>query len=127
MDRLDFQAIKNAVTIEAAARFAGLELKQHGETFRCACPACQEGGERAIVITPVKKVWYCFPLKKGGDCIYLVAHVKGIKQGEAARLLHDHFMREPEKPKRRTKKPPRSATVPREDNYTIIDHLQHWA
>jgi hypothetical protein len=104
MKTLDFQAIKEAVPVLKAAQFLGLELKQYGEQYRCPCPTCQAGGDRCIVITPAKNVWYDFSLKKGGDCIYLVAHIKGIGQREAAEQLFTAFMQEPEKPKRRAKK-----------------------
>ncbi len=99
---MEYQAIKQAVSVEKAASFLGLKLKPHGDTHRGDCPACDK--PRVLIVTPSKNVWYCHALKKGGDAIYLVAHVRGIKQSEAAQLLQDHFMREPEKPKRRSYK-----------------------
>src|ERR1700704_5733436 len=107
---MDYQAIKAAVPVERAARFLGLELKQHGEVHRGDCPQCDK--PRVLIVTPSKNVWYCHALKKGGDAIYLVAHIKGIKQSEAAQLLQDHFIREPEKPKakKRLKRPGNMAT-----------------
>ena len=38
-------------------------------------PNCNESGERAIVITTEKGLFYCFAGKKGGDAIELVCHV----------------------------------------------------
>jgi DNA primase len=132
---VDYDAIKQAVSIEKAARFLGLELKKHGDTFRCACPVCQQGGNRCIVITPAKAVWYCFGIKKGGDCIYLTAHIKGIKQSEAAALLQETFMRparpgEPEKPhwKRKSKTSKTELRQPAGGTeYTILDFLKLFA
>jgi hypothetical protein len=99
---VDFTAVKAAVSLEKAAEFAGLELTRNGGAYRCACPQCQKGGDRGLVITPGKG-WYCFGVQKGGDAIALVAHVKDIGQREAAELLHAAFMQEPEKPKRKVK------------------------
>jgi DNA primase len=101
---MDFQQIKAMVSLEKAAEFCGLELKRSGDAFRCACPQCLKGGDRGIVITPGKG-FYCFGVKKGGDVIAMVAHVKGIGQLAAASLLLENCMREPEKPKRKAKKP----------------------
>jgi hypothetical protein len=46
------------------------------------CPVCKTGGERAIVITPDKFVFYCFSAKVGGDAIALVSHIKGVSFSE---------------------------------------------
>lgn len=111
MPQLDFAAIKAAVSVEKAAQFLGIELKKDGDKYRCDCPACDK--DRVLIITPSKGAWYCHNLKKGGDCIYLVAHIRGVKQSEAAKLLQDQFMREPEKPKRQVKTRPARASSSR--------------
>jgi DNA primase len=97
---IDYSAIKAAVSVEKAARFLGLQLKPHGETHRGDCPQCDK--PRVLIVTPSKNVWYCHALKKGGDAIYLVAHIRGVKQSEAAQVLQQEFMREPQKPRRTT-------------------------
>lgn len=71
-----FAALKQRVSIEQTAVLLGLNTKPTGSQLRAACPNCKEGGERAIVITPEKGLFYCFPGKKGGDAIELVGHVK---------------------------------------------------
>jgi DNA primase len=71
---MDFQALKAAVTIQKAAALVELKLTKSGDAYRSPCPACDSGGDRAIVITPAKAAYYCFAQKKGGDCISLVAH-----------------------------------------------------
>ena len=104
MERIDFQAIKRVVTMDKAIKFLGLDGKFEQPTqFRCACPACKPDGRRELSISTEKNAFQCYaaPIKTGGDVIYLVAHVKGIKQGEAGRLLFEQFMREPDKPKRK--------------------------
>ena len=90
---IDFSELKKTVSIEQAADFLGLELKQSQHQLRGACPTCNSGRERALAITPEKQLFYCFASETGGDCIKLVAHIKGIKQQEAAQELAEHFDR----------------------------------
>lgn len=84
---VDFAALKQRVSIEQTAVLLGLNTKPTGSQLRAACPRCKEGGDRAIVITPDKGLFYCFPGKKGGDAIELVCHVKGLSQKDAALLM----------------------------------------
>lgn len=51
------------------------------------CPSCNAGGDRALVITPERNLFYCFASKSGGDCIQLVNHITGIPLTEAAEFL----------------------------------------
>src|SRR3954469_20270805 len=110
--QIDYAGIKQAVPLETAARFLGLELTPSGETPRGNCPACDK--PRVLIVTPSKNAFYCHAQKQGGDAIFLVAHIKGIKQSAAAQLLQDHFMREPEKPrpKRKVKARPHKPAAP---------------
>lgn len=91
MSFIDFAALKAAVSIDQAARTLGLTLKQEGSQFRTSCPACKSGGDRAIVLTPAKGLFYCFSAKKGGDCIALAAHVMGVGNNDAANFLADQL------------------------------------
>src|SRR5438132_7312590 len=84
---LDFQAVKQAVSIDEAAHRLGLALKPAGSQMRGVCPACKSGGDRALVITPSKGVFYCFSAGKGGDCIALTAHIRGTEVKDAAAWL----------------------------------------
>lgn len=107
---MDFAAIKEAVSLERAAEFLGIELKRDGEKYRCHCPQCDK--PRVLILTPAKRAFYCHAEKTGGDVIGLVAHVKGIKQSEAAKFLEQaaiHWDRKnPEvKPKRRRSAKPK--------------------
>lgn len=88
---LDFAEVKSRVSIETTASMIGLKLTRAGKQFRSPCIACNQGGDRALVITPEKGLWYCFSAKAGGDNIALVAHIKGLSQKDAAHLLADHF------------------------------------
>lgn len=87
MPYIDFNELKAALPIDQAAELLGLTLKQEGSQFRTACPKCQSGGDRAIVLTPSKGLYYCFSSKKGGDVIGLAAHVLGVKDADAAHYL----------------------------------------
>ena len=84
---VDFQVLKQNVKIEDAVTVLGLKVNQHGDQVRGACPACKSGGDRALVITASKSVFYCFAAGEGGDVIALTAHIKGISMKEAAEFL----------------------------------------
>jgi DNA primase len=98
---IDFKALKERVTIIDALLM--LDLKPHSEEgkIRCACTACKSADDRAIVVTPEKSVFYCHEAKYGGDCIALVAHIKGIGVKEAALMLDNEYpvKKEPKEPK----------------------------
>jgi CHC2 zinc finger len=87
MPYIDFAAVKAAHSIEDAAQRLGLKLSKSGAQFRAPCPACNSGGDRALVITPAKNLFYCFVQEKGGDQIQLVAHVRGCEVQQAAAWL----------------------------------------
>ena len=78
MSFIDFADVKARCSIEQAAKLIGLQTTEERNQLRAACPACGNGGPRAIVITPSKGLFHCFPSKAGGDQIALVSHVKGM-------------------------------------------------
>lgn len=101
MSYIDFAALKEQVSIEQVLSILDLKAKQHGHQWRSACPFCKSGGDRAIVVTPAKKSWYCFSARKGGDIIALAAHVRNVSQREAAQFIAERFgepQSEPSKP-----------------------------
>jgi DNA primase len=73
---VDFADVKARCSIIDAVALLGLKTTEERNQLRAACPACQNGGPRAIVITPSKALFHCFPSKAGGDQIALVSHVK---------------------------------------------------
>ena len=87
MPFVDFAELKTRVSIEQAISVLGLNLKLHVNQYRGPCPTCQSGGDRALVITPGKGLFYCFAQKTGGDQIALVAHIKGLGLSDAASFL----------------------------------------
>ncbi len=89
---VDFQELKAKVGIEQVLDMLGIKhLKPHGETLRGHCPCCQEGNDRAFVVTPAKNSFYCFAEKKGGDIIELASRFLRIPQKEAAGRIASHF------------------------------------
>lgn len=82
----DFKALRASLNIAEVANTI-LKLTPENGQYRAPCPGCGKGGDRTIVITPAKGLFYCFNSKKGGDTIGLVAHVKNITMREAAESL----------------------------------------
>lgn len=91
MSYIDFLALKKRVSMEQAVQLLGLQLASSNGQLRGPCPQCQTGGERALVITPAKGLFFCFAKKSGGDVIALTAHIRGVGNKEAADELDKHF------------------------------------
>lgn len=86
MPFIDFGEVKEKVSFEDAISHLSLDLKRSGNQWRGPCPACNAGGDRALVVTEGRG-FFCFSLKKGGDQIALAAHVLDIPVKEAAQEL----------------------------------------
>lgn len=84
---IDFAALKERVTVEEAIPLLGLSLKNRNGQWRGPCPACNSGGDRALVVTLAKNAFYCFAIKKGGDVIAFAAHIRDCNVKEAAAFL----------------------------------------
>lgn len=83
---VDFAEVKERCSIVDAVALLSLKCTEERQQLRAPCPVCG-GGPRAIVITPAKNLFHCFPSKAGGDQIALVSHVKGVSQKDAAGLM----------------------------------------
>jgi hypothetical protein len=57
---VDFADVKARCSIEQAAKLLGLQCTEERAQLRALCPACGNGGPRAIVITPAKNLFHCF-------------------------------------------------------------------
>ncbi len=90
---INFREIAAKHSIAQVAH-AHLQLTPENGQYRAACPACNERGNRDIVITPSKGLWYCFVAKRGGDVIGLLSHIKGISMREAALMLTEEPVEE---------------------------------
>jgi DNA primase len=88
---IEFQALKQKVKIEDAMALLGLKVSTFSDQMRSSCPACRSGGDRALVITASKSVFYCFAAGEGGDVIALVSHIKGVPMKDAAAILASSF------------------------------------
>lgn len=85
---VDFDELKEHITIAEVVELLGLEMKPSGKQLRGQCPVCG-GNQRGLVVTPEKGVYYCFTDQKGGDLIALAAHVQGVGMREAAEFIHN--------------------------------------
>jgi DNA primase len=91
MPFVDFAELKTRVSIEQAMQMLGLKLVLHSNQYRGVCPACKTGGDRALIVTPAKGLFYCFAKKTGGDVIALTAHIRGSSVKDAAEELNCAF------------------------------------
>ena len=87
MTYVDFAVLKDEMPIEKAIDRLGLTMKQRNGQWRGPCPACKAGGERALVVTPSKRAFYCFGGRVGGDVIALAAHIRDCSMKDAALFL----------------------------------------
>ena len=91
MPFIDFATLKQRVAIETVLPVLGLAMREHGGQWRGPCPACRNGGDRALVVTPAKAAFYCFGGRTGGDVIALVAHIRGCSMKDAGAFLAESF------------------------------------
>jgi hypothetical protein len=85
---VDFAALKQRHPIESAIALLGLAMKQvNQDQWRGPCPTCKAAGDRAIVLTKSKGVFYCFGAKTGGDIIALVSHIRGTDTKTSALFI----------------------------------------
>ena len=83
MPYTDFASLKARLSIEKVAELLGL-TQQSGQALRGPCPACSSGGDRALVVTPGRGVFFCFAAREGGDLIQLAAHIRKSDVKDAA-------------------------------------------
>jgi hypothetical protein len=88
-----FEEVKARVTIAQAIEYLGIQpTETKGDQLRFPCPKCGGSDRRTLSVNLVKG-FRCFSSdKKGDDATALVAHCRGIRNGEAAELLKDHFI-----------------------------------
>ena len=86
MSFIDFAELKARIGFSEVVARLNLEGKQSGNQWRGPCITCNSGGDRALIITEGKGA-YCFALKKGGDQIWLTAHILDVSVKQAAEWL----------------------------------------
>jgi hypothetical protein len=90
--RVNFSELKEKISIEQVVSALGIKLKQHGHQLRGVCPICNDGGDRAFVVTPAKSVYYCFgKCRAGGDMLALYSRARGVSVREAAEAIAQKF------------------------------------
>src|SRR5260370_24030725 len=85
MPFVDFAELKTRVSIEQTMQMLGLTLTLHGSQYRGACPVCKTGGDRALIVTPAKGLFYCFAKKIGGNGIAPTPPKRSTPPKETAR------------------------------------------
>jgi DNA primase len=78
MSFIDFAEVKARCSIEQAAKLLDLKTIEERSQLRAPCPV-YSGGQRAIVITPAKNLFHCFPSKARGDQIALVSRNQPVR------------------------------------------------
>ncbi len=115
---INFEEVKASNPISEVAEKLGLNLTKSGASFRGKCPVCESSGDRNLVVTPDKNVYFCFSDGKGGDQLQLVAHVKGISVKQAAEWLQGPASPKPGKSKEKENAPETS------DGFKALEYLQ---
>lgn len=87
----DYKTLKARLTIEQVAGMLGLKMKPESNQLRSACPACNRGGDRALVVTPSKGAFYCQAAKTGGSLLDLAAHIRDETVPAAAEFLESQL------------------------------------
>lgn len=89
-----FEEVRNGVTIAQAIQYLGLKpTETKGDQMRFGCPNCGGSDKRTLSVN-LTKGFQCFSgSKRGDDATSLVAHVKNIRQRDAAEELAGHFLR----------------------------------
>ena len=121
---IDFAALKERVSVEAAIPLLELSLKQQNDQWRGACPACKSGGNRALVVTPSKNAFYCFGERTGGDVIAFAAHIRSCSVKDAAAFLADCIGEGEQRPDKSADVGDSNQTVPEERNKEDVRSLQ---
>ena len=90
---VSFAEVKRAVSLEAVLEHYGLS---EGLTRKCAnlagpCPFCKGKSARQFQVNLVKKAWYCFGCKEGGNVLDFVAKREGVSVRTAALRLDSWF------------------------------------
>lgn len=136
---IDFAAIKRQVPIAKVADYLGLPATSKDQ-IRCECPACESDNPRGLAVTKSIGSYYCHVEKRGGDCIGLLAHIRGIGQREAAEIIMRDLMgnstdtrnstatasrRAPYSTGSRRKQPQEPKQEPAAIGLTELEYLQH--
>jgi hypothetical protein len=89
-ERVYFEQVKRAVSIEAVLARYGIELKGRGGTRKGCCPIHRGSNPTQFVVS--NGLWHCFgDCKRGGSIIELVAAVEKVQPRDAALMIARWF------------------------------------
>jgi CHC2-type zinc finger protein len=91
-ERVYFEQLKRAVSIEAVLAKYGIELKGRGRTLKGPCPIHKGSNPTQFVVDADKGLWHCFgDCKRGGSIIELVAAMENVEARNAALIIARWF------------------------------------
>lgn len=85
-NRIDVDALKQAISLEDLIRGAGVELKRQGSEWRALCPFHTEKTP-SFTVTPKTQLYYCLGCAAGGDHIQFIRDYYGLGFKDAAQKL----------------------------------------
>ena len=92
MSFIDFGALKERVSIEQVIAMLGIDnLKRQGAQLRGPCPIHGGNNPREFVVTPEKRLFFCFAGSGGGDQIALVSKMKTLTAKDTAAFITEYF------------------------------------
>jgi len=87
---MDFEKIRNNISIVDVVQSYGITLKKVGRQYRSLSPFKKETKPSFFVI-PDKNIFKCFSSGHGGDVIKFVALMENVSYAEAANILCDRY------------------------------------
>jgi DNA primase len=80
--------IKAKVPVDIALAHYGVTLKQQAARLVGCCPIHHGSNNRAFVVSPDRRTWYCFgDCARGGSVLDLAMALEDCSLSEAARIL----------------------------------------
>jgi hypothetical protein len=91
-ERVYFEQVKRAVSIEAVIARYGIDLKGRGDTLKGCCPIHKGSNPTQFTVSPKKGLWHCFgDCKRGGSIIEFVAAMEQVDVRDAALMIARWF------------------------------------
>jgi DNA primase len=87
---MDFEKLRNSISILDVVQSYGIELKKVGRQYRGLSPFKRET-DPSFFVLPDKNIFKCFSSGHGGDIIKFVALKENVSYKEAAQILCDRY------------------------------------
>ena len=88
---VDFQAVKQAVTIEQVLGHYGIKLKRTGKELHGRCPIHQGKGDESFRANTEKNAFQCFSCQAKGNVLDFVAAMEKCSIRDAGLKLQEFF------------------------------------